>query len=340
MKFYLAAVNSFRWNAHCLEQCKEIAAQDRVGVHVLTDDPAAADIILFIDLHQNLADWWMGAIHRHPLTRAYRRKIFVLDERDKPWHVAPGVYVAMPRQKFDAKLQRAGCYFLLKNVRTPRPEAAADSVEPEPEPDLLFSFIGAVSHPVRREIVGLSHQRALIEDTSHLNFFSGTKNQLYRDHLDERRTFYNDVLARSKFVLCPRGMGTSSFRLFQTLAAGRVPVIISDDWVAPDGPDWAGCSLRVEESQISTLPRFLEEKEACFEELSKNASEVWREWFAPDVRFHRVAEACAALHEAGCGGPRARPMLDGAAISYGIWLYTRKIKKQLVGLLRRAKKRA
>ena len=30
---------------------------------------------------------------------------------------------------------------------------------------------------------------------------------------------------RSKFFLCPRGTGTSSIRLYETLSAGRVPVI-------------------------------------------------------------------------------------------------------------------
>ena len=51
-----------------------------------------------------------------------------------------------------------------------------------------------------------------------------------------RRERFRSVMGRSRFVLCPRGKGTSSIRLYEALAYGCVPVIISDDWVAPAGP--------------------------------------------------------------------------------------------------------
>ena len=39
---------------------------------------------------------------------------------------------------------------------------------------------------------------------------------------------------------------------------GRVPVIVSDQWVPPDGPDWESFSMRVKEREVDTIPAMLE----------------------------------------------------------------------------------
>ncbi|HEX8234566.1 MAG TPA: exostosin family protein [Abditibacteriaceae bacterium] len=327
MKVHLVTASSFYWNIDYLQEFKSIALQDRIGIHQLTEDPATADIILFIDLHQQPDDWWMGIVHRHPLVKAYPNKVFVYDERDNPWYVAPGVYVSLSSAKSDSKCQRSGCYFTLKNDLI---EAASTQAV---TPDLLFSFMGAMSHSVRRKVVNLKHARAVIEDTSHVSFFASIETDEQRAFMKRQKERYKEILLRSKFILCPRGMGTSSFRLFESMAVGRVPVIISDDWVAPQGPEWDSCSVRVAESQVENIPDILEAKENSFEELSSNARKVWHEWFAADVRFHQVIEACAALQSAGCSGPRSHPMMSSGAMNYGGRLLARRMKQQVFLLL-------
>jgi len=42
------------------------------------------------------------------------------------------------------------------------------------------------------------------------------------------------------------------------LAAGRAPVIISDDWCPPSGPDWDQIAVVWPERRIDELPRHLE----------------------------------------------------------------------------------
>jgi hypothetical protein len=101
-------------------------------------------------------------------------------------------------------------------------------------------------------------------------------------------------MARSKFVLCPVGAGPSSFRIFETMAAGRVPVIVSDLWVPPPGPDWQKCALFVPERDIDRLGAILEEAEDRFLSMAQAARREWQDWFAPDVLFHRMTEA---LHD-------------------------------------------
>ena len=261
---------------------RESAARDRYGVHGLTDDPGRADLILFVDLHLN-PDWRLRSLWQHPLVRTHRDKTLVYDERDHPWCALPGLYCSMPSAHFDARLQRACAYYgAITFADDPRVEAA---------PDLLFSFLGSRSHPIRRRLLSLTHPRAAVEDTSGFLFYDRSNPAAY----DRQKAHYLETLLRSKFVLCPRGAGTGSIRLFETLAAGRVPVILSDDWVAPAGPDWTACSLRVPEAEIAAIPARLEAAEAAYPRLAAAARAAHADWYAQSVIFHRLVESCAEL---------------------------------------------
>jgi len=56
---------------------------------------------------------------------------------------------------------------------------------------------------------------------------------------------YADHMAWSTYVLCPRGIENYSFRLYEALRMGRVPVIIDTHMVLPEGIDWAKVALIV-----------------------------------------------------------------------------------------------
>jgi hypothetical protein len=128
----------------------------------------------------------------------------------------------------------------------------------------------------------------------------------YSPRFEDRRERYRGVLGRSRFVLCPRGRGTSSFRLYETLAAGRVPVVISDEWVAPAGPDWDACCLRWPEGETHGLVDLLEERDRDWPSMSAAAVRTYGDYFATEVCFHRVVDLCRELHEAGCKPSKRR----------------------------------
>lgn len=262
----------------------QLAAQDRFGVHSLADDPETADLILFLDGHQHYRDLELNAIRRHPLVMRHREKAFIYSEVDQPWCAMPGLYVAMPKPSFEPQRQRACAYLTL-----PNPLVAAG---PEAEPDLLFSFMGRGGNRTRERILSLKHPRASIVDTSAVDFF-GDPTQA----VEQQRKRYAETMGRSKFVLCPAGAGPSSFRIFETLAAGRVPVIVSDLWVPPAGPKWADCAIFVPEKEIERMGEILEEAEAGFPAMARAARGAWEEWFAPEVLFHRMTEALKDIME-------------------------------------------
>lgn len=279
---YLAACASSAQDSPAVRAWRAAAEADICKVHRLTDDPAAADLILFVDPHLS-PDWRLRALVNHELVREFPERTLVYDERDHPWCVLPGLYCSMPAGYFDARTQRACAYYGAVNF-TSEERASV-------EPDLLFSFMGSRSHPIRSAVLRFSHPRAVVEDTSGFVFYDRSDPATY----DRQKARYLSTLLRSKFVLCPRGAGTGSIRLFETLAAGRVPVIISDPWVAPEGPDWDRFSVRVSESAVVDVPSRLEAAEATYAEMSVAALDAHTQWFSQSVMFHRLINACAGL---------------------------------------------
>jgi hypothetical protein len=264
---------------------RALAGRASSAGHMLAGSPADADLILFTDCHMFPHDPGLRAFRlHHPLLREFRDKCLIYDERDLPWLAWPGVYVSMPCRHLRREFQEPWAYYT-----TPTPEGTPDLAR---APDLLFSFVGSLSHRVRRDVLALRDERAVIRHVKRFTFYDSSS----PDYVSKREQ-YSETLVRSKFVLCPRGKGTSSIRLYEVLAAGRVPVIISDEWVAPDGPDWDRCSLRWPEAAVTELPLVLAEREEDFDAMAAVVRRVYEEWFSPERAFDRIVDACARLLE-------------------------------------------
>jgi hypothetical protein len=144
--------------------------------------------------------------------------------------------------------------------------------------------------------MALWHPRAYLEDTSATVSLEQKQKPLFMvnySHNDKMR--YGNIIARSKFVLCPRGHACSSWRLFETMKAGRVPVIISDQWVPPVGPAWERFSIRVRQKHVAQIPAIIERYEPQAEMMGRLARTAWEEWFSAETCFHRTVEWCLYL---------------------------------------------
>lgn len=298
MRIHVPRLETSPWVDHLVDDIETLARRDRFRAHELAPDPESADVVLFPQCH--MVDRRLAAIRRHPAARRHHDKVMVYDERDKPWLSYPGVYVSVPRRQFDPLRQRAWGYLRVENEFS--------RAEPISEPDLLFSFVGSPTAPCRTPLFGLRHPDAVVEEVRGFLFWDETS-----PDYEARRQRFREILQRSRFVLCPRGHGTSSFRLYETMAAGRVPVIISDAWVAPEGPHWGSFSLRVKESETAALPRLLEERASEWTELSQAARAAYDDYFGDRVVFHRVAEALAGIREGG-GGTTGRRSVRARAL--------------------------
>lgn len=76
-----------------------------------------------------------------------------------------------------------------------------------------YIFIGKLNNSARKIIKDLSLDNFYFKDTT------GTINQGGFDFKE-----YLTLLSKSKFVLCPRGIGSSSYRLYESMMVGSVPI--------------------------------------------------------------------------------------------------------------------
>lgn len=69
-----------------------------------------------------------------------------------------------------------------------------------------------------------------------------------------RREYVTNTV-ESDYVLCARGVGNWSFRLYETLSLGRIPVFIDTDCVLPveDHIDWRSLCVWVDRTEIGHI---------------------------------------------------------------------------------------
>jgi len=248
---------------------------DAVGAHSLVSDPDDADFLLFVG--------GRGQFHfdvlRSPLYRAAPQKCFVLDGQDETLPGLPGIYMTLPKHALACSAYCYGFYIRVAENQVLREAAPFDECRH------LYSFVGKVTNAprVRGALLQLPADRALLRDSS-----SGQRDQ---------DASYADVLAHSKFVLCPRGLGASSWRVFEAMRTGRSPVIISDDWRPPPGPRWDEFAVVVPENQIDSIPQRLEALESSAESMGRRAYEEWQRHFALDTAFHWLGNTLQSIHD-------------------------------------------
>ncbi|WP_158827748.1 exostosin domain-containing protein [Mucilaginibacter lacusdianchii] len=248
----------------------KIAAQDKIQQYQIVGDPEEATIILFIENSRYHSDYFYRKLKNNSLVKKYPEKVYMYNPHDKPWLVLPGLYASMPKQFFNKAFMAAVPY-----IESINPYITYQKFT---EFKYLFSFLGSPNSPPRRKILQLHHDQAFLKPS--LNNMFGSAD------LKDVKLQYAELLSSSKFVLCPRGAGTSSFRIFETMQAGRVPVIISDNWVAPNGPAWESFAIFVPESDVELIPEILKAEEVVWEIKSQKSREAWETFFAPDVIFN------------------------------------------------------
>lgn len=268
---------------------RDSARVDRFGVHEVVEDPEEADLILFVETSE-AAGYYFDRVKEHPVYRDYREKSYLYSSTDKFVPFLPGIYASVERRWYWPAWTRSGHYLGVK-------EKGALRYESGYTPSHLFSFLGASNtNPLRRRVVELCHPDAIVID-SHAESLAIERDERPPVTPEEYVARYVRSVRDSAFVLCPRGGGPSSFRLFETMMLGRVPVVISDQWVPPEGPDWDRFTLRVAESDVEQIPVLLAAKVGAAQAMGDTARAAWVEWFSEEVSFHRSVELCVDLEK-------------------------------------------
>jgi len=263
--------------------------------HEMVADRGHADVIIL-----------MGADARQPGLildsreyREYADKCAVYTEEDSYLPLFPGVYCSAEVDESTRTGRVFNFSYMGRNGRHANPFVRDIAVCQDShviEKKYLFSFQGGSTSFVRKRLFRINFNRSdvLIENTS--SFLNWDNSQADRS---DRQRRYADILAASDFVLCPRGAGAGSIRLFEVMGAGVAPVLISDKYALPPGIDWDTFLVRCSERDIARLPHILEPLRGSAAERGRLAAAAYKKHFEGVREFDRIVElAAASLHHA------------------------------------------
>lgn len=124
---------------------------------------------------------------------------------------------------------------------------------------ILCSFVGSINtNPLRETIYNTFYN-----DTD----FVFSTQQWCSAVSNNRLDTFIDITSRSIFSLCPRGYGAQSFRIYEVMQLGAIPVIVYDkEWFPfSDFIDWNTFAVLIHTSEIKSIKEKL---------LSKSKQEV------------------------------------------------------------------
>ena len=154
---------------------------------------------------------------------------------------------------------------------------------PNKEKTILASFVGSRdTHPIRMDMC------------NHLSGKEGYEisagNWSTTVPMDNFKKFL-DITCSSKFGLAPRGYGKSSFRMYEILQLGTVPVYISDVHYLPwsDELDWNDFCVPVNEDEIEDIDAILKSiDDVEYNNLLENGKKVYEEYFTLEGMFKNI----------------------------------------------------
>ena len=278
-----------------IQYLQELAAIAQPKIHTLTEDPEEADLIIITrenptNAHINLSDPQVNS-----LLKKYLDKCYTITQTDKPLFALAGLYASGSKSFwFFRKHLIRGCsyVFSLYEKSWDGNKFVEMQKNIETEKKYLFSFVGASNSWVRKRLFKLEFDRKdiLIFCTNDYNQWNTKDNN--REAVQKS---YVNIIASSKFVLCPRGIGTGSIRLFEVMKLGVAPVIISDGWLPPNGPDWNSFALFVKESDLKNIVQIVESHASEYKERGRLARKAWEEYFCDAVVFNQCIETLEEL---------------------------------------------
>lgn len=101
---------------------------------------------------------------------------------------------------------------------------------------------------------------------------------------------FEKTMLESEFALCPRGYGRTSFRLYEAMQMGTIPIYISDHHILPFEKyiDWGEFCVLVSMDDVEKIPSMISVlSEGPIRKMSYTCRQVWKEYFS--------YEACAKM---------------------------------------------
>ena len=138
------------------------------------------------------------------------------------------------------------------------------------ERNILYNFIGGYQRQyltkIRQNIFNMKHpENTIIKNTGDWHFNKLVYNikqnvnldlNLNEEHINKTK-YYNELLIKSRYTLCPSGSGPNSIRFWECLGAGSIPVLLADTLELPKHELWNDAIIFLEENKVNTLPELI-----------------------------------------------------------------------------------
>lgn len=140
--------------------------------------------------------------------------------------------------------------------------------------DIFCSFIGANTHIIRNKL----YEQLKNDKDFYFEIFK------WEPIISKEKEFkFKDITERSIFTLCPRGDGPTSFRFYEAMQLGSIPVYVYDSLWLPyqKDLDWHNLCVLVHENEIPHIKEILESiSEEKIKSMQSYAKKIYDEWFS------------------------------------------------------------
>ena len=150
------------------------------------------------------------------------------------------------------------------------------------EKDIFCSFVGSITHPIRN----LMYQTLV----NNPKYIISARNWTSSVSDDDFNNFIN-ITSRSIFCLSPRGYGRSSFRLYEAIQLGSIPVFIYDHKWCPfeDEIDWNEFCVLIDVKNIQNIDTILSSyTEYRIKQMQDNLYNYWIDNFTMESICQKI----------------------------------------------------
>ena len=154
---------------------------------------------------------------------------------------------------------------------------------PDNQKLIFCSFVGSATNPLRNK----SLQYFANQDGYAINAFHW-KPEVSKD----QENLFFEYTSRSRFALCPRGYGATSYRLYEAMQLGAIPIYISDKHLLPwsDELTWSEFAVIVNATDnYSEVDKYLKSlTETTVRNMQDKIREVYPLYFTIPSAYNQI----------------------------------------------------
>jgi hypothetical protein len=148
-----------------------------------------------------------------------------------------------------------------------------------------FGFCGGITHHLRQDILSVIYNSKEIKSDLVIRqgFWAPELSK------DDARIQFLDNMINNTFIICIRGAGNFSYRLYESMMMGRIPIIIDSDQILPFEKviDYKCFSFRIDFKESNNIINILKDISNKLSDndiinMQKNSRNIWKEYMSPE----------------------------------------------------------